>query len=125
MILINGTEFDLYNYQITSSGIVVTINGATTAALDEAIGEAANISITDEYRGNNMLVASMVKRYGQPIQHEIEFVKPDLQDLINQVTSELELQAMAIAELAEMANEQLVQQEVTEEEDEEEEEEEL
>lgn len=109
MVVINGTQFDLFNYQKIEGGIRMTINGATTSALEEAIGEAADILISDEYRGYGMRVSSMFKRYGTPIQHEIEFINPNIEVAvqrnagnIEQQAAEMEFQAGAIAELAEL-----------------------
>lgn len=109
MVEINGTQFDLFNYQKIDGGVRMTINGSTTAALEEAIGESANISISDEYRGYGMHVSSMFKRYGDPIQHEIEFLNPNIEEAvqrnannIERQTEEMEFQAGAIEELAEL-----------------------
>lgn len=109
MVEINGAQFDLFNYQKIEGGVRMTINGSTTAALEEAIGESANISISDEYRGYGMRVSSMFKRYGNPIQHEIEFLNPNIEEAvqrnannIEQQSEEMELQAGAIEELAEL-----------------------
>ena len=108
MVTINGTEFDLYNYQKVEGGIRMTINGSTTATLETAIGELADIVISDEYRGYGMRVVSMFKKYN-PVQHEIEFRDPGVEDAIQQnataieqQAAEMELQAGAIAELAEL-----------------------
>lgn len=105
---INGIEFDLFNYQKVQGGIRITINGSTTAELEEAIGESADIIISDEYRGYGMRVATMFKKYN-PVQFEIEFLDPNVEDAlqqnatqIEQQAAELELQACAIAELAEL-----------------------
>lgn len=101
MVTINGTQFELYNYQKVAGGIRMTINGSTTAALEEAIGESADIAISDEYRGYGMKVVSMFKKYN-PVQHEIEFIDPSIEEAIQQQAAEIELQAGAIAELAEL-----------------------
>lgn len=118
MVIINGIQFDLYNYQRITGGIRMTINGSTTAALEEAIGDSADIIISDEYRGYGMRVTSMFKKYN-PIQHEIEFLDPSVEDAlqqnaarIEQQAAEIELQAGAITELAELlANTTTVEQE--------------
>lgn len=99
---INGVQFDLFNYQKTASGVRLTINNATTAQLEQAIGESADIVISDEYRGYKLRVASMYKKYGTPIQHEIDFIQADLEEALQQNTNEIELQAGAIAEIAEL-----------------------
>lgn len=99
---INGIQFDLYNYQKTADGIRMTINGATTAQLEEAIGDYADIVISDEFRGYGMKVASMFKKYGATVQHEISFVDSNLENAIAENAAELEVQAGAIAELAEL-----------------------
>lgn len=99
---INGIQFNLFNYQKTANGVRMTINGATTAALEEAIGEAADIVISDEYRGYGMKVASMFKKYGATVQHEIDFVDSSLESAVADNAAELEVQAGAIAELAEL-----------------------
>ena len=108
MVTINGVQFDLYNYQRTEGGIRMTINGSTTAALEEAIGESADIAISDEYRGYGMRVVSMFKKYN-PVQHEIEFIDQSVEEAlqrnavqIEQQATEIELQAGAIEELAEL-----------------------
>ena len=108
MVTINGVQFDLYNYQRVEGGIRMTINGSTTAELEEAIGERADIAISDEYRGYGMRVATIFKKYN-PVQFEIEFLDPNVEDAIQQnatqieqQAAELELQACAIAELAEL-----------------------
>lgn len=108
MVTINGVQFDLYNYQRIEGGIRMTINGSTTAALEEAIGDLADIAISDEFRGYGMRVASMYKKYN-PVQHEIEFLDPSVEDALQQnaakleqQAAEMELQAGAIAELAEL-----------------------
>lgn len=126
MVEINGTQFDLFNYQKIEGGIRMTINGATTAALEEAIGESADIAISDEYRGYGMRVSSMFKRYGDPIQHEIEFINPNIEVAvqrnagnIEQQATEMELQAGAIEELAELIALATTPPETEEEEDEE------
>lgn len=102
MVTINGTEFELFNYQKTTAGIRMTINNATTAALETAIGNAADIVISDEFRGYGMKVASMFKKYGATVQHEIDFIDADIQTAVDENTAELEVQAGAIAELAEL-----------------------
>lgn len=99
---INGIQFELFNYQKTSEGIRLTINNTTTSQLEQAIGEAADIVISDEYRGYGLKVISMSKKYGNPIQHEIDFVNPKLESAIQENTTEIELQAAAIEELAEL-----------------------
>ena len=108
MVTINGVQFDLYNYQRTEGGIRMTINGSTTAALEEVIGESADIAISDEYRGYGMRVVSMFKKYN-PVQHEIEFIDQSVEEAlqrnavqIEQQATEIELQAGAIEELAEL-----------------------
>lgn len=108
MVTINGIQFDLYNYQKIEGGIRMTINDSTTAALEEAIGELADIAISDEYRGYGMRVSSMFKKYN-PIQHVIEFLDPDIENALQQnaakieeQAAEIELQAGAIEELAEL-----------------------
>lgn len=101
MVTINGTAFDLFNYQKTPEGVRMTISNASTADLEEAIGESADIAISDEYRGYGMKVTSMFKSYN-PVRHEIEFRNPSLEDAIQQNAAEIELQAGAIAELAEL-----------------------
>lgn len=108
MVIINGIQFDLYNYQKITGGIRMTVTGSTTAALEEAIGDSADIIISDEYRGYGMRVTSMFKKYN-PIQHEIEFLDPSVEDAlqasatkIEQQAAEIELQAEAISELAEL-----------------------
>ena len=108
MVLINNVQFDLYNYQKVEGGIRMTINGSTTAELEEAIGEKADIVISDEYRGYGMRVSTMFKKYN-PIQHEIEFLDPNVEDAlqqnavqIEQQAAVIELQAEAITELAEL-----------------------
>lgn len=102
MITINGTAFELFNYQKTADGVRMTVKNTTTAALEEAIGESASIAISDEYRGYGMRVTSMFKRYGTPVMHEIEFANPSIEEAVQQNAAELELQAGAIAELAEL-----------------------
>lgn len=102
MVSINGVQFELFNYQKTTGGVRLTINNTTTAALEEAIGELANVEISDEYRGYKLRVASMYKKYGKPIQHEIEFIDTSVEDALQQNAAEIELQAGAIAELAEL-----------------------
>lgn len=99
---INGIQFNLFNYQKTAGGVRMTINGATTAALEEAIGNAADIVISDEYRGYGMKVASMFKKYGTPVQHEVIFIDSNIEDAVAENAAELEVQAGAIAELAEL-----------------------
>ena len=108
MVTINGVQFDLYNYQRTEGGIRMTINGSTTAALEEVIGESADIAISDEYRGYGMRVVSMFKKYN-PVQHEIEFIDQSVEEAlqrnavqIEQQATDIELQAGAIEELAEL-----------------------
>lgn len=102
MVSINGVQFELFNYQKTTGGVRLTINNTTTAALEEAIGELANVEISDEYRGYKLRVASMYKKYGNPIQHEVEFIDTSVEDALQQNATEIELQAGAIAELAEL-----------------------
>lgn len=99
---INGIQFELFNYQKTANGVRMTINNATTAALEQAIGNAADIVISDEYRGYGMKVASMFKKYGTPVRHEIEFIDSNLEAAVAENAAELEVQAGAIAELAEL-----------------------
>lgn len=101
MVTINGVQFNLYNYQKIDGGIRLTVNGATTAELEESIGDTADIAISDEYRGYGMRVSSMFKKYN-PVQHEIEFINPSIEEAIQQQAAEMELQAGAIAELAEL-----------------------
>ena len=43
---INGIQFDLFNYQKTANGVRMTINNATTVALENAIGDSAEIVIS-------------------------------------------------------------------------------
>lgn len=102
MVSINGVQFDLYNYQKTQNGVRLTINGSTTSALEEVIGNAADIVISDEYRGFGMKVASVFKKYGAQVQHEIDFINPSLEQAVQENAAELEIQAGAIAELAEL-----------------------
>lgn len=102
MVTINGTAFELFNYQAIAGGVRLTVKNTTTAALEEAIGDSANIAISDEYRGYSMRVTAMSKRYGTPVMHELEFSNPSIEEAIQQNAAELELQAGAIAELAEL-----------------------
>lgn len=102
MVRINGTEFELYNYQRTADGVTLTITGSTTAAIETAIGDSADVEITDEYRGFGLKTASISKEYGEETKHIVALRDASLADAIEANMADTEANAEAIVELAEL-----------------------
>lgn len=102
MVRINGTEFELYNYQKTAEGVTLTITNTTTAELETAIGDSADVVISDEYRGYGLKTASMYKEYGTETKHVVALKDPSLEEAVQQNAEDTEANAQAIVELAEL-----------------------
>ena len=112
-MLINNIEFDMYFYYQTEIGLNVTIANTTFADIEEAVGNSAEISIGEDYRGYNLTLASCVRNDGkidvvfidQDLVSRIGGIQSDvvsLQSATDQNTGDIEANAEAIVELAEM-----------------------
>lgn len=103
MVTINGTSFDLLNYYRIAGGISLTILGSSTYDIEEAIGDGADVAISDEYRGYHMKTASIYKEYsGTEVKHIVVLKDPSIEEAIEQNAADTEANAEAIIELAEI-----------------------
>lgn len=112
-MLINNIEFDMYSYFKTDIGLKVIIANTTFAEIETAVGSSAEVEIGEDYKGYHLTLASCVRDNGMI---DVTFIDQDLVDKItnlesdiaslngttSQNTDDIEANAEAIVELAEM-----------------------
>ena len=112
-IKINNIEFDMYSYYQTEIGLNVTIANTTFADIEEAVGSSAVVEIGEDYKGYNLTLHACVKDNGMI---DVAFIDQDLVDVISEMgiaindltgatvqnTDDIEANAEAIVELAEL-----------------------
>ena len=112
-MLINNIAFDMYSDYQTETGLVVTIANTTFSAIDEAVGEFAVVEIGKEYKGYHLTLKSCTKDNGminavfvdQDLVGVISDMASSITDLTGatlQNTGDIEANAEAIVELAEL-----------------------
>ena len=112
-IIINSTEFNMYSYFQTGVGLNVIIADTTFTEIETAVGDSARIEIGEDCIGYNLTLSSCVRDNGMI---NVTFIDQDKTDVLNilantvndlqgvtiQNTGDIEANAEAIVELAEL-----------------------
>lgn len=112
-ITINSTSFNMYSYYLTNIGVALRLENTTFGAVETAAGNSATVQVGEEYVGYNLKLVKASKSEGKV---NVEFVNEDMIDRIgvvesglstvrgtvSQNTGDIEANAEAIVELAEI-----------------------
>lgn len=119
-ITINGNSFDMYSYHLTNLGVALRLENTSFTEVETATGNSATVQVGEEYVGYNLQLISM-----QTIDNTIQCIfentdalsrltalETQVSDHTSQLASQqtqlstqsedLEANAVAIAELAEI-----------------------
>jgi len=110
---INNIVFDLYSYYKFDTRLYVTVTNTTFSDIEEAVGNSAVVEIDEEYKAYNLTLISCARNNGmidvvfidQDLVASINSIQSDvvsLQSATDQNTGDIEANAEAIVELAEM-----------------------
>lgn len=110
---INNTEFEMYSYYLIDTGVVLTLQNTSFEDIIEASGNDVLLNINGEYIEQYMHLSS-IKRINDKMQ--VTFINPavvnkidsaiaqvnEFSELVRQNTDDIEANAAAIVELAEI-----------------------
>lgn len=101
MTTINGISFNMHSYYLTDNGVSLKLIDTTISAIETAVDDGATVEIGNEYKGYNLVLASITKDYDTEA-YKVDLHSKTLEQAVAQNTEDIEINSAAIVELAEL-----------------------